>query len=432
MKKSILFAYLLAVMGTAQAQKLTYVPWTENTTLEGCAVSANGEYVAGRDMEGRAFIYDTHTGEMKYYYHPDFKDDQTKDSKVISVNDNGVGVGFYADYAARFDFSTGTHTEPFGDDMASAHFINNDGTLECGFMYDKAHARTPYVLVNGEKQLLPEATDTWLGYETMGSAAMSASDDGSVIMGLAQDNYATFPLVLWVRNKDNTSYSLVPVSRRFYDGSFELNGPQEYQMFQGRAFSANGRWIAVDIVSKDFTEGGRVARYDVANDMVELIDCPDANGEFSYTARGISNDGTIIGYVESQKTFSRTAFIVKGAENTAQYMADVYEEAPEIGTMDRNGLNTPMGISPDGRYIVGFGYVDLDENTLGLGTYYIDTQAESDGVKDVAKRDEAAAQGKVVATYTIDGKQVDLSQGERKGVVIEKLANGRFVKRVVR
>ena len=432
MKKSILFATMLAVMGTAQAQKLTYIPWTENALLEGVCVSPNGEYIGGTDLEGRAFIYSTQTGEIKFYVHPDLEaGDQSKDSRVNSINDNGVGVGYYGDNASRFDFAAGTHTESFGD-MSYSTFISNDGTFECGFTWDNAYVRTPYVMVNGEKQLLPEATDAWMGYTTDGFSPRSASDDGSVIMGLAVDNFATYPLVLWVRNKDNATYSLIPVSKRFFDPDYyDCTGPQEYGSFSGQSISPNGRWIVVDAKVKGFGGESKIVRYDVANDVVENISCPDASALNWYLSTGVSNDGTIVGYVENKRANTRTAFIVKGGETDAQYMADVYQDLDEIVQMNNYGLNTPMAISPDSRYIVGFGYVSLNADNLGLATYYIDTQAEPDAVKDVAKKDNAAAQKQVVGTYTMDGKQVNVSTtGNRKGLFIDKMADGRFVKQV--
>lgn len=438
MKKSILFTAMAAVlsMAQAQAQKLTYIPWTGNALLMGGSISPNGQYLAGGDQAGRGFIYNTLTGENKFFFDPALEQgDAQKTGRVYSVNDAGVGVGYLAFHATKFDFATGKYEQLLdeGDDeMSSERFINSDGSFGCGFAYDKSYARTPYVTVNGERQILPQATDEWIGYETMGFAAQGASDDGSVVYGLAVDNYSTSPLLIWVRNKDNSTYSLVPVSKRFYDSTFELTNPQDYQQFAGSAISADGRWIAVDILPKDYTEGGRVVRYDVLNDVVEEIDCADASGVNSYLSTGISNDGTIVGYVENQQSGARTSFIVKGGESVAQYMADVYENVPEISKMELNGMNAPMGISPDGRYIVGFGYVDMDESTLCFGTYWIDTQAESDGVKDVTKKSEPV-QNRVVGTYSLDGKKVNVSTtGNSKGVFIDKLANGQFVKRVQR
>ena len=438
MKKSILFAAMLAAVGTAQvqqslAQKLTYIPWTENALLQVNAISHNGVYLAGGDQAGRGFIYNTQTGENKFFFDPALEEgDGKKTGRIYDVNDNGVGMGTIASHATKFDFATGEYTQLFDEENnSSARFINNDGTFSCGFVWKGLNTQSPYVLVDGEQRLLPEGTEDWIGYETEGFAAMDASDDGSVVMGRSIDNFGSFPLMVWVLNKDSVTYSLVPVSKRFFDSTYSLTNPQDYQMFKGTAISANGRWIAIDAMGKDYTEGMRVMRYDVLNDMVEEIDCPDADGKNFYTSTAISDDGTIIGYVDNQQTGARASIIVKGGENVAQYMTDVYEDVPEIAKMELNGCNTPMDISPDGRYIIGFGYVDYNEETLCWGSYWIDTQAEPDAVKEVAKKDNAAAQNKVVGTYTLDGKQVNVSTtGGHKGLFIDKMADGRFVKRV--
>ena len=65
----------------------------------------------------------------------------------------------------------------------------------------------------------------------------------------------------------------------------------------------------------------------------------------------------------------------------------------------------------------------MDESNLCYGTYYIDTQAGSDGVDNATSE---AKSNKVVASYSIDGKKNRPAAANR--LHINKLANGKAVK----
>lgn len=80
----------------------------------------------------------------------------------------------------------------------------------------------------------------------------------------------------------------------------------------------------------------------------------------------------------------------------------------------------------DGRYITGFGYVDLDDENLCFGTYWIDTKT-TDAVDKVS---EAAPATKVVGSYGVDGKAKRIAAP--KGLRLDKFANGKVKKVVVK
>lgn len=429
MKKILLSAALFAACCAVKAQTFHYVPYADNVFMTGATISNNGKYVGGCDAQGRAFIHNTETGETKYFVSERLGDDtegEGADADIRAISNDGVGVGYFEERAATFDFATGKAT-PVTEDMSVGSFINADGNFSCGFTYDASYSRQPYYMTDGELHYLPQATDEWLGYESNGFSIAKATNDGSIILGSVMDNFATFPMVLWVRNRDNSSYSVVPVSKRFYDASFELDGPQPYDYFEGASISANGKYVAVNIHPKgDFDSGMTVVRYDVQNDSLTYINCPAASGSAWYYANAISNDGTIVGYIENQMTNGRTGFICKGGETEAQSLAEAFPTLKEIADMDNNDLNSPSDITPDGRYIEGFGYVEWQEGDLGYATYYIDTQSGETGVESVADAEKAS---KVVASYSADGKKLNRISG-RKGLVINKMANGKVVKTV--
>lgn len=429
MKKVLLSAALFAACCAAKAQTFHYVPYADNVFITGTTISNNGKYVAGSDTQGRAFIYNTETGETKYFVSErlgDEEDGEGADADIRAISNDGIGFGYFEQHAATFDFATGQST-PASDDMAVGSFINADGNFACGFTYDNSYTRKPFYMTDGKINYLPEPTDEWLGYESNGLTITKATNDGSIILGGVMDNFATFPMVLWVRNRDNSSYSVVPVSKRFYDASLELDGPQPYDWFEGASISANGKYVAVNVHPKgDYDSGMTVVRYDVQNDSLTYINCPEASGELWYYANAISNDGTIVGYVEDQNSNGRTGFICKAGETEAISLAEAFPTLKEIAEMDAYELNSPSDITPDGRYIEGYGYVEWKEDELGYATYYIDTQSGETGVESVADAEKAS---KVVASYSADGKKLNRISG-RKGLIINKMANGKVVKTV--
>lgn len=429
MKKMLLSAAFLAAMTSVSAQKFTFVPYADNGYLMGTYISSDGHYVAGGDLGGQAFIYDTQNGKMKYFVSPD-NADETKDesAEVRAVNPDGTGVGYVGDKLCKFNFNTGEYTDLGVDEPALANTISTDGSIIGGFAWDEStYMQHPIYLKDGVKYDLPMPTSKWLGYEANGFGLTGASEDGSMFLGYVQDDFAAYPICVWVLNQDGKTYSVVPVSKRFYDASIELNGPQEYDYFNGAFMSANGRWVALSMHNKNnFDQSYTLARYDVLNDCVEMISCPEATPQQAYYATAISNDGTLIGYINDEASNARTGVICLAGDSVAHRLSEAFPNVPELAKLDVNELNTPCCITPDGRYIAGFGYVDLDEQNLCFATYWIDTKV-TDDVDKVAGSSEPA---KVVASYGVDGKAKRIAAA--KGLRLDKLANGKVKKVMVK
>lgn len=164
-----------------------------------------------------------------------------------------------------------------------------------------------------------------------------------------------------------------------------------------------------------------IARYNVPFETVEYINCPNVSPNTWYYANSISNDGTIVGYIEDQISYGRKGMICLAGETEAKLLTEVYPDVAELKQLDLNDFHTPCAITPDGRYIEGFGYVDYDETTLCYGTYFLDTQASSSGVERISSADKVA---KVVTSFDIDGKNKHFRNSGRV-LRIDKLANGR-------
>ena len=433
MKKILLSVALLAATCGASAQKLSYIPYEDNALMRGITISANGRYVAGADTEGRAFIYDTQAKQIKYFQSPDLEDtgaDLDDMASIRSVTNDGVGYGYIYGKSTKFDFTTGSMTALLDESVEGSslvHYASSDGKVSCCVTYDNTtYIQTPYVMVDGVMQELPEISTEWAGYEVNGGIAYGRNEDGSVLWGAVCDNFSSYPLMYWVRNRDGKTYSANLLSKRFVDPTMDLTGAQPYDIFTGAAMSANGKWLAVNyhtkIVSRNQKdEGNRVARFDLEADTLQLLSCPDASAEISYYATGISNEGTVVGFVEDKVTYARKAAMCPAGTKEMKLLADLYPTITEFATMDEKNLNEVTAITPDGRYLQGFGYVDLNEEQDCFGTWYFDLEKDETAVENV-KTEEAPA--KVVASYTVDGKTLN-ADSVRKGIVINKLSNGK-------
>lgn len=423
MRKALLSAAFIAACISASAQKLTYIPWTDNAFIQGTVISNNGKYVAGSDFMGRGFIYDTENKEMKYFVSPQLGGEDTEstvDADVRCVTNDGIGVGYLEEVATKFDFATGKY-EKILDEGSIANYITSDGKI-FGITYNKAYQKTPIMIVDGKKTELPQSSEAWLGFENDGMGIRGGNADGSVLLGYGQDNYATFPLMIWALNKDNTTYSVIPVCKKYLDASDFLDGPQDFDWFEGAAISSNGKYVAINLHNKNEEQSMEIARYNVVTDTYENITCPELSADMWCYANAIADDGTIVGYIEDQMSGARYACIVKAGETEAKRMSEVFPTLTDIVKMDGNEFNSPCAITPDGRYIAGFGYVDMDDENLCWGTYYIDTQSSTDGVDNAAADAKAS---KVVASYGIDGKK---TRPAANRLHINKFANGKAVK----
>lgn len=428
MKKILLSAAFVAAFATVSAQTLTYVPFTENAFMTGTTISKNGKFLGGCDTEGRAFIYNMQTGETKFFYSPQLEGgDGDNGAAVNFISNDGVGVGYLEGNATTFDFATGEYKQVV-DDSSLFKYSSEDGSVVCGVTYDSNYKQYPFYMKDGVKHDLPTFTDEELGYETNGFTTVAMSADGSLIAGGPIENFGTAPMMLWRLSDDKQSYTPEYLAQDYFDGSFDLDGNQLYDEFEAAAISANGKWIAVNIHDKTGEHGGVFGRYNVEDKTFQPITCPEENDMFYYWANDISNDGTIIGYTEDQSTQACNAIICKAGETEAKYMSEVFPSLTQLTQMDMYELNRPCAITPDGRYIMGYGYTDFDEENLCYATYYIDVLGEGTGITNAA---ESTASNKVVATYGIDGKKLaNGTRGNFHGIVLNKLANGKVVKTV--
>ena len=82
-------------------------------------------------------------------------------------------------------------------------------------------------------------------------------------------------MVVWTLNRDGQTYSISQLSKRFFDGSLDLDGVQPYDIFTGSAISSNGKWIAVSyhkkMVDADSEDANLIGRYNVETDVFDTL-----------------------------------------------------------------------------------------------------------------------------------------------------------------
>ncbi len=430
MKKILLSATLVMACVSASAQKLNFIPWTENGYLTGTTISDNGKFIAGSDRGGQAFIYNTETGKIKYYLSKELESGETvtynTNSKIWDVNNEGEAVGYVGENAARFSFESGLYDLYKSEDASGAfHFMSSEGNM-FGQRWDKSYYRNPFMVDNdGNEKILPLPSPSWFGWEDFqGGSIDGGSADGSVLVGYIKDNFNSNVLTFWIKNYNAGGYSVVPVGKQYYDGSVDLCGDQPFDFMGDNCISSNGKWSAFIYHKKDDNSNGyQVARYNVMTDHVEYISCPLSSGSINYYVTGISDEGTIIGYVQDASN-ARKGFIVYGDGAEAKLLADVYPDVKEWAELDNTGNNTPCHISSDGRYISGFGYVNYNETTFCYGTYWFDAEGETNSISSV----KTSGFGNVEESYSLDGRKVVGNAPNVNQIVINRYDNGEVKK----
>lgn len=410
MKKSLLTAVLAAASWQlAVAQTITMLPTSTDPYLMSTCISENGKYVGGADAFGTPFVADWATGTVVF----GDGDDEDSGGHIRAVSNGGVGVGVCG---PGITLSIDGTVERYGDsDDAILSGITPDGSLIVGER-SASSMPVPCYWQGGECVDLPQVTDEWATIKCLGTAAKYVSGDGSVIAGHFVDKLNTRPLVVWHRNRDGKTYSIDPVFKRF---CFKRAG--YIAIMSPSAMSNNGKWIAVTASS-----GGNVwlGRYNVELDSLEIIDYPGLGEGDICESSGISDDGTVLGVVTSEME-GRVGLICPAGKSEAVKIADYFPDLDDLALFDANGANVPFAITPDGRYITGYG-VSLKGDSQLYVTYVIDTEGTGTGVGNIAS---ATAEAPAEA-YTVDGLRRDAKSFHGLGIM--KWADGKTAKVVKR
>lgn len=412
MKTLFLTTLAIAASSIVAAQNgLTVIHSDEYQMLQGLNISDNGKWVTGKIAQGPAFIYDVQNNKVTA---------AEGESEARCIADDGTAVGYgegFLPYIFKTD-GTSTKLETTGSG-GLAETITADGKIIAGSTNWDAQMYSTHACIwqNDKMTYLPEPTDKWLGWTMNGTSAKYISNDGSVIVGWIIDDQATFPVIVWRKNMDD-SYSALPLCRQYFDGG---DGTRPYWNFNATGLSRNGRYIALTVQKAGWTEPTLPARYDLETQTLEVCeqDGLDLGETKGYYTSMIADDGTIIGYWQDVYNSIRKGYIWKAREAKPKLLAEEFPAISQFAEYDEY-FHVPTGITPDGKKITGFAAI-----TGGYETYIldIDEYSSSTGIENTVN--DSKEEKTVVARYTTDGKKIKSSA---KGINILKMSDGNSIK----
>lgn len=443
MKKTLLsIAAITVSLSAAVAQNgITELPDADHNGLMITAMSPNAKYVAGSNASTfGAFIFDLENDKIVNFDVNAAEDENVDvDLQIKAIANSGLAVGWNGP-AATFDFSTQKCTTFGATDQYLFNGISPSANYIVGARYDGDLTEgTPCVFQNGTPVDLPLPSNSFLGYESAGAAALSVADNGTV-SGYFVDDMATRPATTWALLNDGTTFFPYPVSRPYFAPTAESSKP--YAMFScdQTTMSPNGKWLVINY-EKYVGDGSVIgtARYNLQTDEVEFFTPDEEDERFAEVGAevygfGIADDGTVVGFYGGAYG-PRVGFLWKAGETDIQRLATAFPGATRLADYDEGYFNTPSAISADGRYIAGFAYIspeDQDEDEYYL-SWVLDTQdpdaaGSSTAVAPIVVKDKDKV-AKIKALYSVDGaRRNSLS----KGINILRMSDGKSLKKLVK
>lgn len=329
-------------------------------------ISANGKYVCGSSFSQIGFIADWQEGDILIC---DGRDGHPFGSAFNYITNEGVALG-----AGLVNFQTGKNERlPFGGYL---DMMTEDGRIVVGMTPKKEYSDfgSPHYVEyqacyweDGEMHLLPVPTEEELGYYYLRTRARCVSNDGNVILGEIIDRLYQLPMVLWYRQPDG-SYELDAVCKDYFsDIKYNEGYYKEYVTFQGCALSKNGKWVAMILreapeYMKPANADLQLALYNVETGEIKKAIITEEfgagyNPKYYIYYNGVADDGTIAGYYTNYFG-GESAFIMYPDDMTPRNFIDVFNTIGPLVDYDEGGLNRVSSISPDGRFITGYGWRD--------------------------------------------------------------------------
>lgn len=443
MKKTLLsILALLATANAALAQNgITELPDANHYGLMITAMSPNGKYVAGSNSSTYGgFIFNLENDQMvNFDVNPAEDENVDVDLQIKAIANSGLAVGWNGP-ASTFDFSTQKCTTFGATDQYLFNGISPSANYIVGARYDGDLTEgTPCIFQNGTPLDLPLPSNSFLGYESAGAAALSVADNGTV-SGYFVDDMATRPATTWALLNDGATFFPYPISRPYFAPTAESSKP--YAMFScdQTTMSPNGKWLIINY-EKYVGDGSVIgtARYNLQTDEVEFFTPDEEDERFAEVGTevygfGIADDGTVVGFYGGAYG-PRVGFLWKAGETDIQRLATAFPGATRLTDYDEGYFNTPSAISADGRYIAGFAYISPEDQ--GEDEYYLswvlDTQdpdaaGSSTAVAPIVVKDKDKV-AKIKALYSLDGaRRNSLS----KGINILRMSDGKSLKKLVK
>ncbi|MDE7413561.1 MAG: hypothetical protein K2N05_07235 [Muribaculaceae bacterium] len=439
MKKIITFSLSLALCGSLYADEVKIystdlgVPGVSAPELCGLAISPNGQYICGAFDQGVAvFGANTQTGAVEWTVEGD------GGGELRGIDNSGLAIGFGStdevDEGILYSAVTGERTvipAPDGYRYVMGEGITPDGKMMIASLIGKSFSASAAYKIGEEAwKTLYYPTDEELGVvadklpSEKISMAKHVSGDGKVILGFL----GSFAVpVVWTKNAAGeyeidlffTKYLKV-ADTDLSDESKPLFGLSAQYL----SLSENGRYVSMvgKIMKSDSGHLDVPVIYDVKNKEIIIYDEPqplDETGSGLWPT-AIANDGTFIGCVGMPYFNSHGSFIMKSGEKVAESFKDAFPTFAEtLGMSENFGFNMPVGMSENGRYILGYTYYSSDDYTNeGYWVTYTIDRGEGTGVEEIAADSSSA---EIEAIYSLDGRR---QNGFAKGVNIVKMTDG--------
>lgn len=326
---------------------------------------------------------------------------------VTNPETDGNEMGLYDVELGTWTFLGGLGTIVDGED-ASAWSISGDGSTVVGLGWTGGFGG--HAIYWKEDEGIVDLGST---VEGMSSRANDANFDGSVIVGWQDAEDGFRQAAIWREG----------VQTLLYD-------EEGYELWEAGAISDDGNWI----VGGDL--GFSAWRWSEETGVLAL-DHPQQGPYFRGAATGISQDGSmIIGYY---RPWPGPAYFGEGFIWTEDLgVVNLNDYVDSLG-MDRDGISftLPLGISANGKYIVGNG-LDFEDNIIA---FMINLENEM-GVKDLNSSTltyypnpvgnilhiDSKKEIKSIEVYNLSGQKVLLnSQINQKKMDVTKLLIGTYV-----
>lgn len=310
-------------------------------------MSSNLEYAAGLSLATYAPVI----WNIKANSTTDFED--LTEGTFHAINNQGIAVGSYGESLSipvRVENGKVTELErPNGEYNADVWAITSDGKTMAGFCYGGVEAVEPcYWTADGKIHMLPIPTSDEVGFEVNGAAVRFMSEDGAVMLGFLIDNYATWPITVWRRQKDG-SYICDPICKEVFEDDFGKGKP--YMLYgdeAGVSLSGNGKWATL-LVQEEYDAWNGATPTTVYAARLNLVTGELEKTESLSAVTSISNDGTVLGFLGSEPT-QRQGLIWMPGEKDAKQLNEVYN----LDQLNMMTSVSPSCIAPNNAGICGF------------------------------------------------------------------------------
>ncbi|MGM9844151.1 MAG: hypothetical protein ACI30S_08025, partial [Muribaculaceae bacterium] len=380
--------------------------------LQGLAISENGKWLCGTTQAYAGFLLNMETAEVIY---DEPIDDYGCELRGVSNAGNAIGMNGNAISIDATGYKFGLETP--GLEQSIANDITPDGSLIVGFTYNEGYRETPVIWeANGALCHLPVTTTEEIGFEVNGCRCCKVSEDGSVIVGYLVDNFATYPVVFWIR-QDNGSYALdTTIAQNFFEPG---DGDKPYLVISPSAISKNGRYVALQLMVNDGSYTYYNGVYDLqTHELHKATVLGDFEGA-AYYPSAISNNGDVVGMVIYGWN-QRIPYVYSIGNEYGTTFADTFT-SDEFSDFISADIAIPTNITGDGRYVIGW---SVDYETYAYYTFMIDfsTGAVSKIAVDPSAAEEVArydVSGKIISKNTPGINIIRMSDGSAQKVLVK-------------